>query len=39
MEAFSKGLVDTRFLVFDASIAAVALFFAVRAVAARRGAQ
>ena len=39
MEAFSKGLVDTRVLVFDASIAAVALFFAVRAVAARRGAQ
>lgn len=39
MEAFSKGLVDTRFLVFDVSIAVVALFFAVRAVASRRGAQ
>lgn len=39
MEAFSKGLVDTRFLVFDVTIAVVALYFAVRAVASRRGAQ
>lgn len=39
MEAFSKGLVDTRFLVFDVTIAVVALYFAVRAVSSRRGAQ
>ena len=38
MDNFAKGIVDSRFLVFDISIAAVALYFTVRAVDARKGA-
>jgi ABC-2 type transport system permease protein len=38
MDAFSKGIVDTRFLVFDLSTAALALYLAVRALGARKGA-
>lgn len=37
MEAFSKGIVDTRYVVFDVSIAVAALFLAVRALEARKG--
>lgn len=36
MEAFSQGIIDTRFLVFDASLALVALAFAVGVLSARR---
>ncbi|HEX7480441.1 MAG TPA: ABC transporter permease subunit [Polyangiales bacterium] len=37
MAAFSKGIVDTRYLVYDASIAAAALFLSVRALSSGRG--
>ncbi len=37
MASFSKGIVDTRYLVYDASIAAAALFLSVRALASGRG--
>lgn len=37
MEAFSKGIVDTRYLTFDVSIAVAFLFMSVRALEARRG--
>jgi len=36
MQDFSKGIVDSRDLVYDLSISALALFLAVRALAARR---
>jgi ABC-2 type transport system permease protein len=36
MEAFSKGIVDTRYLVFDLSLAAAAVFLSVRALQAHR---
>ena len=36
MEAFSRGVVDTRYLVFDGSLAALALSLAVGALSARR---
>ena len=36
MQDFSQGIVDTRYLVFDASIAALSLFGSVRALAGRR---
>jgi ABC-2 type transport system permease protein len=38
MTAFSKGIVDTRYLVYDASIAVAALFLSVRALSSGRGA-
>ena len=36
MEAFSSGIVDSRFVVFDLSVAALALSLAVGALKARR---
>lgn len=36
LDTFAKGIVDSRYLVFDLSLAAVALFIAVRAMEARR---
>ena len=36
MADFSKGIVDSRYLVFDASMAILALFFAVRVLESRR---
>ncbi len=36
MESFARGVVDSRYLVYDASVAALALFLAVRVLAARR---
>ena len=36
MGAFSKGIVDSRYVVFDVSVAALAIFLAVRALEARR---
>lgn len=36
MGAFSKGIVDSRYLMFDASLAALALFLAVRVLEGRR---
>jgi ABC-2 type transport system permease protein len=36
MEAFSKGLIDTRYLVFDASVAGFAITLAVAVLSARR---
>jgi ABC-2 type transport system permease protein len=36
MGAFSKGIVDTRYLVYDASVAAVSLFLSVRVLQANR---
>ena len=39
MEAFGKGIVDTRYLTFDLTLAVAFLFFAVRSLEARRGAQ
>ena len=36
MEAFSRGVIDTRYIVFDTSIAGVALTLAVGALSARR---
>lgn len=36
MGAFSKGIVDTRYLVYDASVAAFALFMSVRVLQANR---
>lgn len=36
MEAFSRGVIDTRYIIFDASIAAVALSLATGALSARR---
>jgi ABC-2 type transport system permease protein len=38
MAAFAKGIVDTRFLVYDASVAALALFFAVQVLQTDRSA-
>lgn len=37
MVAFSKGIVDTRFLAFDLSLTVLALFLAVRALQTNRG--
>jgi ABC-2 type transport system permease protein len=37
MQAFSKGIIDTRFLVFDVSLAAFFVFVAYRALDGRRG--
>jgi ABC-2 type transport system permease protein len=37
MSAFAKGIVDTRYLVFDASMAVIALFFSVRVLQSNRG--
>lgn len=39
MDAFAKGIVDSRYLVFDVSITVVALYFAVQAIENKRGAQ
>ncbi len=39
MSAFAKGIVDTRYLVFDASITVLALFLSVRALESNRGMQ
>lgn len=36
LDTFSKGIIDSRYLVFDVSLAAVALFIAVRVLEARR---
>ncbi len=36
MDAFSRGIVDSRYLVYDASLALLALTYAVRALQARR---
>ncbi len=36
MEAFSKGVVDTRYLVYDISLAAMGVFLSVRVVQANR---
>ncbi|MCA9531627.1 MAG: ABC transporter permease subunit [Myxococcales bacterium] len=36
MTDFAKGIVDTRYLVYDASLTALALFFAVQAIDVRR---
>jgi ABC-2 type transport system permease protein len=36
MEAFSKGIVDTRYLVYDLSLALLGVFLSVRAVQANR---
>lgn len=36
MEAFSKGIVDTRFVVYDLSLAGMALFLTVRVLQANR---
>jgi ABC-2 type transport system permease protein len=36
MQAFSKGIVDTRFLVFDASVALLFVYLAYRALEGRR---
>lgn len=36
MQDFSKGIVDTRYLVFDASLASLSVFGAVRALSAKR---
>ncbi|MFW6067716.1 MAG: ABC transporter permease subunit [Myxococcota bacterium] len=36
MDTFAKGIVDSRYLVFDLSLAAVSLFIAVRVLEARR---
>ena len=36
MSGFAKGIVDTRYLVYDASVAAVSLFLAVRALQTER---
>ncbi|MFW5921009.1 MAG: ABC transporter permease subunit [Polyangiales bacterium] len=36
MGAFSKGIVDTRYIVFDVSLAVLALFLAVRVLQSRR---
>jgi ABC-2 type transport system permease protein len=36
MQAFSKGVVDTRFVVFDLSVAALFVYLAFRALAGRR---
>jgi hypothetical protein len=36
MESFARGVVDTRFLVYDASIAALAVFLAVRTLGMQR---
>jgi ABC-2 type transport system permease protein len=38
MQAFSKGIVDTRYLVFDLSLAGLFVYLAWRALDARRGA-
>jgi ABC-2 type transport system permease protein len=37
MSAFSKGIVDTRYLIYDGSIACLALFMAVQALQSDRG--
>jgi ABC-2 type transport system permease protein len=37
MAAFAKGIVDTRYLVYDLSIAGLALFLAVQALQNNRG--
>ena len=37
MEAFAKGIVDTRYVTFDLSVAVAFVFMAVRALEARRG--
>lgn len=37
MSAFAKGIVDTRYLVFDASVAALALTLSVQALSSNRG--
>jgi ABC-2 type transport system permease protein len=39
MASFAKGIVDTRYLVFDVSVAALALFLSVQVIASNRGAQ
>jgi ABC-2 type transport system permease protein len=36
MGTFSKGIVDTRYLVYDASIAALCVFLSIRALASNR---
>ena len=36
MQAFSKGIVDTRYLVFDASVAGLFVYLAWRALDGRR---
>ena len=36
MSSFSKGIVDTRFLIYDASIAVLAIFLSVRVLQANR---
>jgi ABC-2 type transport system permease protein len=38
MSSFAKGIVDTRHLVFDVSVAAMALFLSVQVLASNRGA-
>lgn len=36
MESFSRGIVDTRYLVYDATLAALSLFLSVRVLSAQR---
>jgi hypothetical protein len=36
MAAFSKGIVDTRYVVYDLSLAGLALFMSVRVLQANR---
>jgi ABC-2 type transport system permease protein len=39
MENFARGVVDSRFLIFDVSIATLGVYFAIRTVELRRGAE
>jgi hypothetical protein len=36
MESFSRGIVDTRYLIYDVSLAILCLFLSVRVLSAQR---